>query len=440
MKNTMKIFSLLMLLLCTVLLASCGDAISVKSVQADPYEAIMDASENQLEAMAGKMTGLEQALEKLAEGVSTYEIELSIPDAADVEIQAVVDAKTGAFSGEASVGADGITLTGEIWGDGEQFALSLPVLLGDGAYGLKFDTFKEDLENSSTLSVLGMPWADLKAALGLDLDSLLDKAGDKDIQAIFAEYQAELEAMMKEMTPVVAEETVGDVETVTVTYTYTKETFVKFGEIMDKYLRALLGDLMDIASEVEFDMDLEDMPQSGTYKYYLGKKTGDVLKIEMDMDGMEGTINYSTDAAKPMDMTFDVTMPVEGGLTGTIKGSITEVTEEGKSGVVMDVEAIVDGESVPMSLSFIRNDADGKYEMKLAIEGEGEMVIGGVLTYTDTEVRFTVDKISIPGEEEIAGKFTFTARAGGTVEAMPTYKNALMLTEEDLIAIFENFQ
>jgi len=295
----------------------------------------------------------------------------------------------------------------------------------------------EDLENSSTLAAFGLSWADLKAQLGLDLDSMLDKATDSDFKAVLEQYQAECEAIMKEMAPVVAEETVGDVETVTVTYTYTKETFVKFGEVLDKYLRAILGDLVDMA---EIDMDLENMPQSGTYKYYLVKKTGDVQKIEMDMDGMKGTVNYSTDAAKPLDMDFYITTSVEGGLTGTVKGSLREVAEEGKSGIVMDVETSIDGETMPIVLSFIRNDTDGKYEMKLAIEGEGEMVIGGELTYTETSIRFTVDKISIPGEEINIGKFTFTAQAGGTVEAIPAYKNVLNLTNEDLVAILENLQ
>ena len=106
----------------------------------------------------------------------------------------------------------------------------------------------------------------------------------------------------------------------------------------------------------------------------------------------------------------------------------------------MDVDTSIDGETMPLVLSFIRNDADGKYEMKLAIEGEGEMVIGGELTYTETEVRFTVDKVSIPGESMDGFRLTASARAGGTVEALPAYKNVLNLTNEDLIAILENLQ
>ena len=42
--------------------------------------------------------------------------------------------------------------------------------------------------------------------------------------------------------------------------------------------------------------------------------------------------------------------------------------------------------------------------------------------------------------EDVGVKVTFTARAGGTVEAMPAYKNALMLTTEDLLEIMKNFQ
>lgn len=444
MKNTMKIFSLLILLLCTVLLASCGDAISVKSVQADPYEAIMDASEDQLEAMAAKLSGLEQALEAITEKTATYELKVELPEDPSVAIEEifaefVVDSEADTYSGEAGIGPKGAQVTGQIWGDKDQLALSVPMLLGDGAYGLNFDTFMEDLENSSTLAAFGLSWADLKAQLGLDLDSILDKATDKDMEAIFEEYQAECEAIMEELTPVVAEETVDGVETITVTYTFTKEAMVKCVEAVEKYTRAIMGDLMELASEVEFNMDLENMPEGGTYKCYLAKKTGEILKIDLDMDGIKGTINYSTDAARPMDMSFDFTMPVEGGLTGTFRGTLREVAEEGKSGLIYDFDIAIDGESTPMTLSYIRNDADGKYEMKLAIADEAEMSIGGELTYSATEIRFTVDKINVTGED-VGVKVTFTARAGGTVEAMPAYKNALMLTTEDLLEIMKNFQ
>lgn len=435
MKNTFKIFSLLMmLLLCTALLVSCGDALSVKKVEADPYGTIMAASQKQVDAMADLLSGPEATLQKLAAGVSTYEAELSIPDAAKISLEVVADAKTGAFSGEAAVGAQGVSVTGELWGDKNQFALSVPMLLGDGTYGVKFDTFMEDLENSSTLAAFGLSWADLKEELGVDIDGLMDGLSADKVKASFETYQAEAEAVMKDKTPAVAEDENG---IITVTYTLTRDDLAKYGEIAFHMVEDLLGDLMDAE---EIDMDPENMPESLVYIYYLDKKTGDLTKVDMDMDGVKGTVTYSTDAAKPMDIAFDVIVPVDGGLIGTLKGSLREVAEEGKSGLIYDFDIAIDGESTPITLSFIRNDADGKYEMKLAVADEGEMVIGGELTYTETSIRFTVDKISIPGEEINIGEFSFTAEVGGTVEALPTYKNVLNLTTADLTAILENFQ
>ena len=435
MKNTFKIFSLLMmLLLCTALLASCGDALSVKKVEVDPYGAIMDASQKQIDAMAEMLSGPEATLKKLAEGVSTYEAELSVPDAAKINLEVVADAKTGAFSGEAAVGAQGVSVTGEIWGDKNQFALSVPMLLGEGTYGVKFDTFMEDLENSSTLAAFGLSWADLQDQLGLDIDGLMDGLSADKVKTSFETYQAKAEAVMKDKAPAVAEDENG---LITVTYTFTRDDIAKFGEIAFEMLGDLLGDLMEAA---EVDMDLENMPESMVYIYYLDKKTGDLTKVDMEMDGAKGTVTYSTDPTKPMDMAFDVTVAVEGELTGTVKGTLREVAEEGKSGLIYDFDIAIDGESTPITLSFIRSDADGKYEMKLAIADEGEMVIGGELTYTETEVRFTVDKVSIPGESMDGFRLTASARVGGTVEALPAYKNVLNLTNEDLAAILENLQ
>lgn len=433
MKNTMKIFSLLMMLvLCTVLLASCGDALSVKKVEADPYEVIMDASQKQIDAMAERLSGPEAVLEKLAEGVSTYRAGFSVPDVADINFEAAVDAKTGAFSGDVAVGVQGVSVTGEIWGDKDQFALSLPVLLGSGSYGVNFDTFMEDLENSSTLAAFGLSWAELKDQLGVDVDGLMDGLSADGLKTSFETYLTEAEAVMKDKAPVVAEDENG---IITVTYTLTGEDLAKYGELAFDMLGDLLGDLMDAA---EMDMDLENMPEKMVYIYYLDKKTGDLTKVDMEMDGAKGTVTYSTDPTKPMDMAFDVTVAVEGDLTGTIKGALREVAEEGKSGLIYDFDMAIDGESTPITLSYIRNDADGKYEMKMAVADEGELVIGGELTYTETSLRFTVDEISIPGEESDICKFTFTAEAGGTVEPMPAYKNALNLTNEDLAAIVEN--
>ena len=433
MKNTMKIFSLLMMLvLCTVLLASCGDALSVKKVEADPYEVIMDASQKQIDAMAERLSGPEAVLEKLAEGVSTYRAGFSVPDAADINFEAAVDAKTGAFSGDVAVGVQGVSVTGEIWGDKDQFALSLPVLLGSGSYGVNFDTFMEDLENSSTLAAFGLSWTELKDQLGVDVDGLMDGLSVDGLKTSFETYLTEAEAVMKDKAPVVAEDENG---LITVTYTFTREDIAKYGEIAFDMLGDLLGDLMDAA---EMDMDLENMPEKMVYIYYLDKKTGDLTKVDMEMDGAKGTVTYSTDPTKPMEMAIDVTVAVEGDLTGTIKGALREVAEEGKSGLIYDFDIAIDGESTPITLSYIRNDADGKYEMKVAIADEGELVIGGELTYTETSLRFTVDEISIPGEESDICKFTFTAEVGGTVEPMPAYKNALKLTNEDLAAIVEN--
>ncbi len=435
MKNTFKLFAILMmLLLCTALLASCGDALSVKEVEADPYGAIMAASQKQVDAMADLLSGPEATLQKLAEGVSTYEVELSIPDAADISLEVVADAKTGAFSGEAAVGAQGVSVTGEIWGDKNQFALSVPMLLGSDAYGVKFDTFMEDLENSSTLAAFGLSWADLKDQLGVDLDGIMDGLSADKIKTAVETYQAEAEAVLKDKAPVVAEDENG---VITVTYTLTRDDIAKYGELATDMVKDLMGGLLDPS---ELEDGLVEMPGSATYIYYLDKKSGDLTKVDIDMDGAKGTVTYSTDSAKPLDMAFDITVPVDGDVTGTVKGSLREVAEEGKSGLIIDFETSIDGETMPMTMSCICNDADGKYELKLAIEGEGEMVIGGELTYTETSIRFTVDKINIPGEEINIGELSITAEVGGTVEALPTYKNILNLTTADLTAILENFQ
>ena len=444
MKKTFKLFAILMmLLLCTTLLASCGDALTLKKAQADPYGVLMAAIEKQNADITSRLSGVSGALESISKGTATYSFELSLPDSGgssveEISAEVVVDAESGTYSGEAGIGPKGALITGEIWGDKNQFALSVPMLLGSDAYGVKFDTFFEDLENSSTLALFGISWADLKEQMGIDPQDMFAKFTSQDFRAATEQYITATEELAKSMTPVVAEEMLGEVDTVTVVYTYTKADIIKSGEAMDTYFKAIMGDLLEVA-EVEYNMDLENMPETTAYKYYLAKETGRVVKMEITWDGTAGAvINFSTDENKPLDMEMTLNTEAEGQQIQA-KLRLGEVTEEGKSGIVMDMEVTADGETHTMTMSFIRDNADGKYRLVLAADGE-EAVMAGALTYTDTELRFTVDSMVIPGEAVYFDSFAVTAKTGGEVEAIPEYKNVLNLTAADITAIFENFQ
>lgn len=451
MKNAKLRFSALVLALvmCFGLFVSCGDkGITLEGVKKDPYAAIMAGYEKYADALEVKYGKVFEVFDKLAKGTGTYSASFSIPDEGDMSVNAVYDNANGAYSGKATLGVMGFNTDINLWGDKNNIAVKAPALFGDTTYGVKFDTLETDLANSELISSItgGMSFDDLKATLeteaGIKWDDLKGVLSVEKWKTAFDKYIADTEAFMKAKEYTVAEENVKigetDVTAISVEYVTTKEDSDKMNGLAIDMVKSVCGDILT-ATGVNLDEAMaesvtEDITGDITSKCYLNKSTGAIVAADVDYGEM-GTAKlvFGADASKAIDMSVSVNLTLDGE-TVEVSATAKEVTEQGKGGFDIDATVKFDGEEHTVALDIVRNDADGKYEIKVSADGEEMGTIAGTLTYSAEEIKLTVDSMTSEGETTEIG-LALSAKAGGTVEALPEYTNILSASAEELAGI-----
>ncbi len=449
MKNLFRVTALLlMVVLCLGMLASCGDALSLKDVEKDPYAAITAANQKYIDAIDAKYGKVLDAFDKMKDGVASNELKVEVPEVGNIAMNIVSDAATGAYNGKLSVGAEGISAEAKLWGDKNNIALSIPALLGDKNYGIKLDTFGEDIKKAPIIEAMGMTYDDLVAALeaemGIKLDDIKESFKVEDIENVYKKYVTDVEAIIKGKTPTVAEETVGEVEVITIEYAITKADFEKVvGFTVDMY-KSLIGD-MAATLELDFDEIMSEFKDSIAeenidfkYKYYLVKKDGSILKSDFIAPDVIATMNFSTDSANPFNLTIDMKMKEDGEEIGTANITVKESDDEGMAGVYVDMKIESESEKMTGGFSFILNTSSHEYEFEVIADGTALVAANGELTYSENEFGISVDSATVGGETVELG-ISYTAKAGGTVEAIPEYSNLVTMGMDAYEALITEF-
>jgi len=455
---------LMALVMCIGMFVSCDkDKTSVlDTVKKDPYKAIMDASNKYLEALCGKYSDVFAVFDKVSKGVGTYSLDIEGDTSGEAEsvlaggvgIDAVVDAVNCTYTGELSMNVGmGLTTGISLWGDKNNIALSAPLFLGEEKYGIKLDTFKDDFADSELFSLIGggMSFDDfmdtLSAEMGVsfsDINEILDSFSIENLKNSFDKLTKDTEAVIKGITPEIAEGKFDEIDVVSVKYTLTKDDIKKladierniYKELFEKFISLGVISAEDITGFVD-EIDDEKI----VFTYHLNKSSGIVAGMELAADDGTMKVNYGADVAKKFEMSADISATIDDEKTN-FKMSIAEVTDEGKGGFIMTVnvdgkaptaEDSDDAEELKSSatVSVIRNDADGKYEAKVVGDGEELAKITGKLTYSADEFVLEVDPVTSEDEDSDLG-FTLSVKAGGKVEAIPEYKNILDITIDDL--------
>lgn len=424
-----------------------GDVL--ESAKTDPTGTLLSGSEEYLNDII-ENSDILSAFPDAANGVSTYNIGITIPEMGDVKMNAVVDMDNFDFSGNLSVKAQGITAEASVWGNSDNIALKVPFLLGEKAYGIKFSTLAKDLESSTLLEALGIDIDELKAELansGISIEDLMTIFDAERISAAADNFMNKIVGICNEIDTNVAEETITvngkDVNAVAIEYIITKEDITAFAEAYVEVLKEVIGESMASAINMNTDDLLSELTESikmdspASLKIYLNKDTGVLSAIKLTVDD-DKYLTITLDAAAD---SFDVDIAIElvdGDEVNTITIFIDEVKESGKDGFTMEI-ATSDEEAEKMALSFVRNISDGKYELKAMTGSETELSANGTLKYDKNSFELTVDSISTDGETIELG-LSIGIKAGGTVEKLPEYTNILNMTMEELQAIAGKLQ
>ena len=165
-------------------------------------------------------------------------------------------------------------------------------------------------------------------------------------------------------------------------------------------------------------------------KVLLNKSTGAIVSMHMSSENVKMDMILGEDVSKTVDIALDYELTLEGQTT-SFAATVKEITDEGKGGFDIGVTIKAEGEEHTVALDIVRNDADGKYEIKVSVDGEETGTIAGAFTYSEDEIKLTVDSMTSEGETTEVG-LTLSAKAGGTVEALPAYTNIFTASAEEL--------
>jgi len=419
------------------------------NAEKDPISAIMDGATGFVGNIEDKDDIASGLIESIADGATTYKFGFNIPAAGSVDVNAVVDPSTGAFSGKAGVTLQGNTIDASVWGDSDNLALKVPMLLGDNAYGVKYSTLISDLESSVLMEQIDMSLEEMIAELeksfedefGMSIEEFSALISAEKITSAYAELMADYEKLYESLDPVVTEAdiTIGgtDMPAVAIEYTFSKESADIAVEASRKFIENLMGDLIkasgedldDVLAEIEGEMALEE---DLSYKVYLDKESGKMLAIEFGIDEASVLITM-TSADDRLDIDIDITVTADG-KSETVSLKIDEVTENGKDGfiAVLSPDAEI-GQNITLSL--VRNTADGAFTLDLSANDQSALTVTGTLLLTDSEFEFGIDALTTP-ENTVDLGFIFSIKNGGTVESVPAYKNILTMTEDELSKAF----
>lgn len=452
-----KLFAVILaLVMCMGVLVSCNsEGIDLDGVKADPYKAVTDGSDKYTKAVSGSYSDAVDAMEAITAGSATYNLkiggessdELLSSAATTVDMTLVTD-NAGKFSGKATVGMMGFSTDVSVWGDDNNVAISAPALFGEEKYGIKLDTLEEDFKDSALFKSFsgGMTYdefvAGLESDMGVSFDEILGSITGENAAVSVEEYTQKVEEVIKGLGSEVTEGVYADVDVITVKYTVTKEDVDKLLAIFDDMYNGLYNSIYGAVADAPEMTDLgtvydeikEAFKDGATLTFHLREDNG-VLIGENISAGADMSIdmNFGAKSGEVLDIAITVNAKVDGEAVKIVT-NIDEETEGDKSGFVLAVEADMGGESANAKIRALRNKADGKYEIKGYADDEEVLSATGVLTYSATDFKLTVDSITVDGEDT-GVTMEISAKTGGTVEAVPQYKSVFELTEEDLGAL-----
>lgn len=447
MKKISLIFVVLVLLLSSILLTSCG-GIKLAKVQEEPLRYVEEGT---------KLTLSGTVLSPLTEDTKKASLELLMEeegeDAERFEIKSFLDSEKDTFYGYAKIktanGLDGASETAEydlsLWLVEKKLVVKSEMLkdvFGTDSVGIDLATSEEDLKESSLYQLL-------VTMLGIDGEGANEE--DKTVlQAIDAELTEFINKVNEVLEhPVVVEEvkeenvTVEGKEVAAISVK-TKVSQTVYDGIFDGAV-SLINGLYDALGQ-DVTVSKEDMaiPEiSASTKYYLAKDSGALIREEVETvtatpasDDAEETrstvsywIDFGADPTKKFLPAFSFETKTDDVSNLIVTGSSSY--EDAKLVLSLSGKAKDEDETV-ITLSFA---ADGTFT---ATSSESEGTVTGTLKSEEGSIILTAN---IPADEELdekACKVEMKISTKAEVPALPEYKDILSLTEDDLAGLLES--
>ena len=419
MKNYFKLLAVgIALVLCLFAVTSCGKGISVDDVTADPLAAVETAYEKYADAIDGKYGKFFDAFDEADTEASRQKLTFSMKDLGDAEIGMDVDAEEN-YAADIKISVSEIDANLKVWSDGEKLAISLPELLGNDKYGVNLSTLKDDVKESPMFND-EFTFEDFQDAIkdlvedsfDMSVDELMGNLQNNVDGEKLEKYADDVKKTIEDITPVVAEESVGDVDCISVEYKIAKDTIEDIWSDLIDTLKATLPDA-EITDSTDYDT-LKDI----TVKFYIVKKSGAIYKTVLTVGESKVKIDYSADLNNPLNITFSVIADGE--------EVIAELKEEAtleNVDISLDVKIKGDDAEYTGGASFGFDVKNKTFELNIVADGSEIFALSGDLEANDEKFEISLDKILVNGDD-IGVKFSYSIKSGIELDVEEEHKGS----------------
>lgn len=424
--------------------AACGEdeKLGIKVAQKDPLVYLQTALEKTEEAAIGdKQSDLSALLEALSKkGTATVDVDIP-EEKVNVGAKISYHAEKNIASASLSVDIEGQAITLNLYANKDELCLTAPEILGDTAYGISYETLKEDLASSHIWTMLGIRYEDIKAEIEPVLEQLDSMIHDQE-ESLLQQWNAtvdKINVILKEITYTAKDI---DGKSVEITCTMTKAQMDKLADtIIDAcadYLDALGSTLPEETAQQlqQLRTALKEVTGEVVAQVVISNETGLITSVHLTYsyqeDGKDNAITLDADLKDLKNITITATaseqgVVQEGILTLNIRNNDTD------SRVDRQITLKVDEEE-EFSLSWVYEN--NKFTLGCKIDDEQIFFMGDCvltskkLALSNLEFKQHGITTDIPLE--------LTLSASATVEKMPKYKNILQLTEQEWMALMQS--
>ena len=476
MKTKLRILALLMaLVMCLSLFVGCGskekadddrkdsgkkDKETVTEVEKiDPKEepneavgaAIADLVTSYGEAVASPLN----VFEKAADSTATYEFKAEI-QGVDVVLTAMVDPDSSEAYAKVSADLNGIPTNAELW-LGEDIAVKVPDLLGEGTYGINVKNFEDDLESSPLLAAMGLTLDELYEALedemGMSIDDLLDTVKSMTDTSAAEEateqFIGDFKKIIDDLACTVSEDKYDGEDAYLIEYTITGADGKKFLDAFVDYVTGSFSniiemsgeDVEDFRDELMDDVEYIEEDESVAIGFWLMKKDMSFAEAYVKADD-DNVITFAVEG-DGVDKTFIYELKEETDdyvNVATVEVEVEAVDSKGEDGfnVEVTVSEKYDDEdddydyenSDTVEISLVRATESGEFEFSIIADDDEVFVAEGTLLYDKNSFELGLTSVELDGEEVGLG-VSVAVKAGGDVPKLPLYKNVLTMGEDD---------
>lgn len=399
--------------------------------------------------------------EVIGDALACGKITITVGDM--VENVLYINSDAGKFADELYLNIDGQEIKASLFGDNGELALSIPALLGDTAYGINLNTLVSDLESSPIWSMLGMSYQDFVTMSGIDLGEVMDSLENvtgslEGIGTLLDEILSNIDVTTTEGKVTVNGT---EVDATIITYSFDEQDVLKMAnaaldgvkemaEDMVNELAGSLGDYIDV-DEILGEMDFEDLKAEMqdafeeveldfSLSMNINASTGYLMSVNGEMagviDGDEGRVYL--DLVLGVDPSASDKYTFEVGAEGDVhKSGLRAVIERDLDSTVqvttLTVSAFEDDEEYEMMTGSLEyNTSTHDFELVAEASGE-ELVVTGSFQSTDDLFELGIDSVEVAGDETVVDLLIrIEAINGSQIPDMPSYKNILKLTAEEI--------